>query len=232
MKSKRISFYLLTILLAGCVPVLSLHPLYTNSDIIFDEKLLGTWINDSNDTTWQFERLADVPVDELELKRPESLEKAYYLTFTNIDPDSGQVHKGTFFTHLTSIQNKLYLDVFPSRLSMPEDPNECLYIYNSFFLVPAHSFIKVDSVEPKLTLHLTDVDKLKQLLKEDPNAVSCELIDETPVLTAQTKQLQSFVAGYTDTNRLFGGEIVLNRKKQQNPSSPAVTGPNQKMKEK
>ena len=46
MKTKKFLFYLLAVFLGGCV--LSLHPLYTEKDLIFEEKLLGTWAkNDS-----------------------------------------------------------------------------------------------------------------------------------------------------------------------------------------
>ncbi len=58
MRTKKLLFHLPAALLAGCVPVMSLHPLYTDKDVIFEEKLLGTWLDDPNspDTAWQFKR--------------------------------------------------------------------------------------------------------------------------------------------------------------------------------
>ena len=41
MKIKKPFLCLLAVLLGGCVP--SLHPLYTEKEIVFEEKLLGVW---------------------------------------------------------------------------------------------------------------------------------------------------------------------------------------------
>jgi hypothetical protein len=37
MKTKKVLFYVLAGILAGCVPVMSLHPLYTEQDTVFEE---------------------------------------------------------------------------------------------------------------------------------------------------------------------------------------------------
>jgi len=66
-------FYCLTALLAGCVPIVSLNPLFTKEDIVFDEKLLGTWLDDANDpgAIWEFARFEENPAKNLLL--PEEL---------------------------------------------------------------------------------------------------------------------------------------------------------------
>ena len=40
MKARTFLFYIVPLLLGGCVPVLSLHPLYTKEDIVILEKHL------------------------------------------------------------------------------------------------------------------------------------------------------------------------------------------------
>jgi len=51
MKTKKLLFYSLAALLGGCVPVMSLHPLYTEKDVLFEEKLLGRWVDGPNNTS-------------------------------------------------------------------------------------------------------------------------------------------------------------------------------------
>ena len=75
-----------------------------------------------------------------------------------------------------------------------------------------HTFIKVEILESELKIHLTDDDNFKKFMIENPNAVKYELVDDKPVLTASTKQLQSFVLKYADDDRLFSGEKILARK--------------------
>ena len=38
---------------------MSVHPLYTETDVIFEEKILGTWVDDPNnpETIWEFSRM-------------------------------------------------------------------------------------------------------------------------------------------------------------------------------
>ena len=46
MNTRKLLFYLLAVLLGSCVPVMSLHPLFTKEHLVFEEKLLGTWADD------------------------------------------------------------------------------------------------------------------------------------------------------------------------------------------
>lgn len=206
MKIKKLLFYLLAGILGGCVPVMSLHPLYTEEDVVFEEKLLGTWVDDSNETTWEF-------------KRPDESKKAYELIFRD---DEG--NKGLFVVHTVNLENGLFLDIYPGQLPWEiRDPNKVEWLYNAFFFVPAHTFIKIDSIEPQLKMRLTDDDEMEKLLKEDPNVVKHEVVEDYDggiVLTAPTKELRAFVLKYADDSRVFPKEIVLNRKKPKSPQEP------------
>lgn len=197
MKTKKLLFYMLVVILGGCVPVISLHPLYTEKDVILDKKLYGTWVSDSNDskTTWEFKS-----VDEPK--------KAYNLIFTD---ENGK--KGSFVAHLVKLQSRLFLDIFPDDLPWDtEDPNKMDWPYNSFFLIPAHTFLKVDSVEPDLKLRLILESNLQELLKENPGAVEHASIGDRLVLTGSTKKLQEFILKYADDQKVFTDQVILSRK--------------------
>jgi len=198
MNTKKVLFYLLAAALCGCVPVASLHCLYTEADVIFEEKLLGTWVDDPNepDTTWEFTRIDDP-------------NNAYKLIFTD---EEGR--KGSFVAVLVKLKDKLFLDVCPSELPWEmEDPNKVDWPYNAFFLIPAHTFIKVESIEPQLKMRITQESKMEELLKESPNAIEHILIEDRLILTAKTKQLQEFILKYADDERLFGDEVALELKR-------------------
>ena len=195
MNAKKLLFYLLAALLAGCVPVLSLHPLYTEDDVVFEKKLLGTWVDDSNETTWEF-------------KRPDESKKQYELIFRDAEGK-----KGSFVIRLVKLENLLFLDVYPNKYSCKQQDWEKMeWSYNVFFSMPAHTFIKIDSIEPKLRIRLTDDEKFGQMLKEDPNPVKYEVVDDKKlILTASTEELQAFVLEHADDSRVFSKEKVLSR---------------------
>ncbi len=197
-RAKKALFYLLAALLGGCVPVMSLHPLYTEKDTVFDKRLLGTWVDDPNspETTWEFNRIEE----------PKS---AYNLVFSD---EEGK--KGSFVAHLVRLQNRLFLDVYPSEPPWEiEDPNKLELFYNCFFLIPVHTFIKIDFNGPQLKMWSTNDEDMEKLLKEEPNAVKHTFIEDKLILTASTKELQNFVLKYADNKRVFKSEIVLGRKK-------------------
>ena len=188
---------MLAVIVSGCVPVISLHPLYTEKDVVLDKKLYGMWIDNSDDikTTWEFKSI-DEP------------ENAYNLIFTD---EEGK--KGSFVVHLVKLQDKLFLDIFPSELPWePEDPNKMDWPYNSLFLIPAHTFVKVDSIEPQLKLRLTLESKMEELLKENPGVVEHTSVGDRTVLTESTKKLQAFVLKYADDERVFTDQVTLSRK--------------------
>ncbi|MCK4291989.1 MAG: hypothetical protein KAY65_02235 [Planctomycetes bacterium] len=205
MKTKKLLFYLLAVLMGGCVPVLSLHPLYTKENVVFKQELLGTWTDpNAPKVTWEF-------------KRADESETAYKLIFSDEDG-----RKGSFETHLVKLEDRLFLDLYPDEFPCDlEDPNKVDWPYNAFFLVPVHTFIKVDSIEPALKMRLTLDNKMEQLLKENPKAVKHTVLEDKPVLTASTKELQAFVLKYADDERLFGDPIVLKRIKAKDPQKPA-----------
>ena len=210
MITRKLLFYLLAILVGGCVPVMSLHSLYTKEDIVFDEKLLGTWVDDPNnpEITWEFMRIDDP-------------NNAYKLIFSDKD-----AQKGLFDAYLVKLKEHLFLDIYPSEPPWEqEDPNKLKWPFNTLFLVPVHTFIKIDSLEPKLKMRLTLEDEMKKLLEEDPNAVQHTFAEDKLVLTASTKELQAFVLKYANDKRLFADETVLARKETKKPNASKAIKP-------
>jgi len=219
MKTKKILFYLLAGLLGGCIPVLSLHPLYNEKDVVFDEKLLGSWVEDPNS-----------PETTCEFKRADTNDNAYRLIFSDKEG-----RKGLFVAYLVKLKDKLFLDVCSATWEQQleqQDPNNVNFLvynyYNAFFLIPAHTFIKINSVEPQLKMQVTDDEKMKEFLKADPDAVKHEFLEEglgpghglRSILTASTKELQAFILKYADNPRVFTDAIVLGRKKAADPNVP------------
>ncbi len=200
MKVKKILFYLLAGILCGCVPVMSLHPLYTEKDVVFEEKILGRWFDETG--------------NNYEFSRSEESNKKYQLALTDEDG-----RKGLFEAHLVKLEGKLFLDIHPVEFPCDiQDANKTEWFYNAFFLIPAHTFAKVDFTEPKLKLTLTDDETMGELLEAEPNAVKFESVDDGVVLTASTKELQKFVLKYADDERLFSEEIELVRKRTKDPN--------------
>ncbi len=210
MRTKKLALGCVAALLAGCAPILSLHPLFTKDTLTFEEKLVGTWVKDPNqpEVTWEFSRLDESAAQGLLEPWRDEITKFYRL---NITDEEGR--KGSFAACLVKLGDRLFLDVFPDRFPSDEqDVEKMKLVYNGFFFVPVHTFIRVDSIGEQLAIRVTDDDRFEELVQADPKAVKYESVDERPVLTASTKELQAFVAKFAGDERLFPNDLTLQRK--------------------
>jgi hypothetical protein len=195
MKTRKFLFYLLAGLLGCCVP--SLHPLYTDKELVFDEKLLGSW-GESNQT-WEF-------------KKGEK-EKSYDL----ITDEKGK--KGEFTVYLVKIQDTskadkekksarqtlLFLDLYP------KEPNLETTDFYKFHLLPVHTFLKIERVGTTLKIQAMNPEKLQEMLKDRPDLIKHEVVEDRIVLTASTKQLQKFMLEHANDEGLFGDPTKMER---------------------
>lgn len=210
MRTRTFVFCCVATLLAGCVPIVSLHPLFTKENIVFDEKLLGTWVKDVNDpeVTWAFSRLDPNAAEGILEPWRDELDKFYRLVITDEEGRSG-----SFAACLVRLGERLFLDVLPDRFPSDEQDIEKTKLpYNGFFFVPVHTFIRVDAIGARLTLRITDDEQFKDLIAAEPAAVKYEEVNERLVLTASTRELQAFVGKHAGDERLFPNDLALTRR--------------------
>jgi len=162
---------------AGCIR--SLHPLYTEEDVVFEPGLIGEWAEEGDDETWAFSKKS---------------ENAYKFVYTD-----GQGKQGTFSAHLSKIEGHLFLDFFP------EEPDTDKNDFYQFHLLPVHTFAHVKQIEPTLQMRFPDPDWLEELLEENPNAIRHEIVEDVGLLlTASTQELQAFWLKHLTTEDAFG----------------------------
>ena len=189
--------------IVGCIP--SLHPLYTENDLIFEKSLVGTWSDDSPDNTWAFSQ---------------SGEKEYKLIYT----DDGK--PGEFVVHLLKIKDKMFIDLYPVNPELKTDND----FYKSH-LIPAHTFMLVKQIEPTLQMAFLNPDKLKEIIKKDPKAVKHEKLgkdDDMDIFTASTQELQDFIMKNIDTPDFFGQPSILKKAQKTDSDKNATATENKK----
>ena len=184
-KVKIAAFYFLAIVLGGCVP--SLHPLFTENELIFDANLVGVWSPTDSNETWEF--------------KPGG--KGYECIYVDNNSKIGRFDAG-----LGKLQNNMFLDIYPKELNLTENG-----FYKMHFLA-AHSFIRVYLTKDLLELRAMNPENLDKLLKSDPNIIKHERLGgDSIVLTASTKELQEFMLRYgvDEKLELFGKAKVADK---------------------
>ncbi len=182
MKSKLeiIAFYTLALVLGGCV-VQSVHPLFTENELIFDANLVGTWSPPDSNETWQFTpNTATKDSKEYQLVSTES---------------SGK--KGPFLAGLGTIGQDRYLNIYPQKPDLPQNSD----FYKSH-LPTMNSFIKIKLIDQALTGQPMNYENVRKLLEEKPNLLKHEARGDELILTASTKKLQKFIRKYSSDAKL------------------------------
>ena len=191
----KLSLLMVLFLLAGggCV-VRSLHPLYTNKDLVFDPALLGEWTPKDSNASWTF------------TKRSEK----QYTVVVHSNEDN---QKAVFIGHLARINGVLFLDIVPDGSAREGDP------YDGTML-PVHLFARVLRIQPTLQVALLNVGWLEEHLKENPAAIKHEKVKDADVegdqivLTASSEDLQRFLIAHLKTTGAFHEPMEFTRPKK------------------
>lgn len=162
----------IALLIASCVQ--SLHPLYTDKDVVFEPKLIGTWKGES-DNLWIF------------LKHGE---KSYELVYT----EKGSPAK--FAANLVKLGQVYFLDLFPESPDLKNDLQQA-------HLLNVHTFSRVWLEDDTLRLAMLEHDWLKTMIESKKVRIKHELLGDQIVLTAPTKELQQFVVRHANDKGAF-----------------------------
>ena len=170
--------------LTGCVP--SLSPLYTEPDLIYDNSLVGVWLDKESGETWAFSNGGKLE---------------YKLLHTAEDGRSGE-----FSARLVKIEGKLFLDIVPVKTGFPQ---------NDFFqshLLTTHTFMNVVRSGPDVQIAVLESRWLKDVVETNRDAIRHEKINGEIVLTASSKELQKFLLANLKTKEAFSQPLELTRK--------------------
>ena len=156
------------LLLSGCWTI-SVHPLYSEETLIFDEQLLGTWTNE--EATAEFTQASG---------------KRYRIRYSEKN-ESSILEAG-----LVQLGEQRYLDVYPPR---DAEPDSAVAVHR----LSAHSFWKVSVKGDQMRLRPMDFNWLSDLISQDPKAIASVRVEKDLILlTATTAQLQEFVRRHSE----------------------------------
>jgi hypothetical protein len=180
------------LLSAGCLCT-SIAPLYTDTDVVFEPALLGTWV----------ERTKDAPTESWTFTK--SGDKAYRILVVTAND------KTVLVGHLLKLDDTLFLDVHADVLESQGVPVALASTLSGWY-APVHLFVRINRITPTLTLNAIDADWLETYLAEHPDALRHITNDHDLLLTATTQELQAFVRAQAKTKGLFADQGELVRK--------------------
>ncbi|MEM1323449.1 MAG: hypothetical protein AAGG75_24495 [Bacteroidota bacterium] len=174
----------LLLLINGCIP--SIHPLYTQKDLIKDDRIVGTW-GEAPKKQWIFKALSN---------------KSYGLSYSDEEVED------KFVTHLLKLGDNYYLDFYPQEDHKEADAHTILGYMTQ---LPVHNFAKLEINETQIQMHFFDTEWLEKLFEQRKIRIKHEKTSNYILLTAPTKDLQQFILKYADEEAAYSKTIILNK---------------------
>ena len=200
-----LGFTFLLIFLSSCLN--TLHPIFTEKDLAYDPKLIGTWNteNQGNKGRAIISNLATENSVELPGNISTIKQKGYFITWQDENGDTKQ-----YVAFLARIGKHLYFDYYPADKKEDRKLDEFFGVH----FVRMHSSYRVEILKDgSFELSQLDGSYVKNLIDEKKIRISHETdADDNTVITASTKELQQYLLKYGDEPSAYRSEKTTFKK--------------------
>ena len=200
------AFALLLIFLSSCLT--TLHPIFTEKDLAYDPKLIGTWNteNEGKKGKVTISNLATENSVELPGNISAIKQKGYFIIYQD---ENGKISE-QYIAFLARIGKHLYFDYFPADKKEDRKLDE---FFGAHF-VKMHTSYRVEILKDgSFELSQLDGSYVKSLIDEKKIRISHETdADDNTIITASTKELQQYLLKYGDEPSAYRSEKTTFKK--------------------
>jgi hypothetical protein len=194
----RLGFFvslLLVLPLTSCVPQLSLHPWYSEKDLVLEPGLAGTWL--LLDTDNKPEK------DQQGWEFVQNVDKGYTVSFE--DPEQPGVRE-VWELRLFRVNGQLFVDVV-QLTSKYKDAD----LAENF--IPGHMVGTVKLEADKISMRFLDDEWTTKAVKANTALIKHEMIENSALLTAGPAELREFALTHAADENAFAVDFNYVRKK-------------------
>ena len=187
-----LGFTFLIIFLSSCL--YTLHPIFTEKDLAYDPKLIGTWNTENEGKKGRViisylatENSVELPGNISAIKQ-----KGYFIVYQD---ENGKV-SDQYIAFLARIGKHLYFDYFPADKKEDRKLDEFFGVH----FVRMHTSYRVEILKDgSFELSQLDGSYVKSLIDEKKIRISHETdAEDDMTITASTKELQQYLLKYGD----------------------------------
>lgn len=189
---------LILVFLNSCLT--TLHPIFTEKDLVVDQRLAGSWkkTKDGSYATYRSATASDVATLSPTLKR--NVSKIYIYE----EKDEQGRMKSTQLAFMVKLGKYYYMDYYPVgvRENSPVD---------EFFVahyIPMHSIYRIKFTNNySFDIQQLDGGYLENLIKNKKIRIRHEVTEDGDyVITAPTEELQKYIVKYSDTPEAYNND--------------------------
>ena len=168
----------------------SLFPLYKESDLIRDDRIVGSWLAEENEDKimyWTFEWLDTAETGSGWLGPDERAKYNTGNTYRMIATEDSLEQE--FAAHLFELDGKTYIDFYPVDIELEHG-------FLSWHMVPVHNFCEIEISEDQIIFRWFDTEYFRDLIEQNKIKISHIDLEGEILITAGTDELQKFVKKY------------------------------------
>jgi len=200
------TFALLLIFLSGCLH--TLHPIFTEKDLAYNPKLIGTWKTEyqGNKGRAVITNLAAEGSLELPGNISSIKQNGYLISYQD---ENGTISE-RYIAFLARIGKHLYFDYFPADKKEDKKIDE----FFAAHFVKIHTSYRVEiSNDGSFELSQLDEGYVTKLIDEKKIRISHETdADDNTVITASTQELQQYLLKYGDEPSAYRSDKTIFKK--------------------
>jgi hypothetical protein len=170
----------------------SLQPLVTEDDALDMPQIVGSWVQEGDDSQVIQFRARD--------------DKSYEVSCVGGADDEAK--RGTFVVAFGRIGDQLYWNL----TALPLDDEADIW---SVHRLPVHSFSRIHLEGDRLAIASIDADWMKEALADSRIDIAHTMVDDIVLLTATSAELKQLVLDHGDDEGAFGEAGVYTRKATQ-----------------
>ncbi|MFI5175739.1 MAG: hypothetical protein ACHQKY_12825 [Terriglobia bacterium] len=184
-RAKIILILLLGLSLGGCVPQLSLYPLWDKAHLASEPALRGTWVNKDGTESIQFR---------------EEEQRRYLVVYSATDGKESS--QSSYTVHMVRLEGTLFFDFEPDQNALEKRLKPELFLP----LVSAHFFARANVQGDELRLAVLDDEAFLKKIKNDKIDIRYERPNpgnDDHILSAKTEEIQKFFSKHAADRDLW-----------------------------
>jgi hypothetical protein len=184
-RAKIILMLLFGLPLCGCVPQLSLYPLWDKEHLASEPALVGTWAKEDGTESIQFK---------------EEDQRRYLVVYSAKDEEESA--QSSYTVHMVRLEGTLFFDFEPDPNALEKRLKPELYLP----LVSAHFFARASVQGDELRLAVLDDEAFLKKIKNDKIDIRYDRPipgNDDHVLTAKTEEIQKFLSKHAADKDLW-----------------------------
>ena len=186
------------LLLNGCLT--TLHPIFTEKDLVFDPRLTGNWKKSKDSSSARYRQANSEDLEELSPSLQRNAARIYIME----EKDAQGKTRSHSYAFLVKLGKYYYLDYYPGALRNNEPAGE----FFAAHYVPMHRIYRIKFTgNHSFDIQQLDAGFLEKLILNKQVRLKHEVTDDgSYLITAPTADLQQYLIKYSDTPEAYNND--------------------------